>query len=67
MSFFYDHAHLLRVPQGGVVVTGELGRQLFIGVLFIELMLIIFIVPALTAGAITTERERKLMICCKPR
>ena len=51
--------YLLRVPQGGVVVTGELGRLLFIGVLFIELMLIIFIVPALTAGAITSERERK--------
>ena len=42
-----------------MVVTGDLGRELFIGVLFIELMLIIFIVPALTAGAITTERERK--------
>ncbi len=59
MSFFTVLLYLLRVPQGGVVVTGELGRQLFIGVLFIELMLIIFIVPALTAGAITTERERK--------
>ena len=59
MSFFTLLLYLLRVPQGGVVVTGELGRQLFIGVLFIELMLIIFIVPALTAGAITSERERK--------
>ena len=59
MSFFTMMLYLLRVPQGGVVVTGELGRLLFIGVLFIELMLIIFIVPALTAGAITSERERK--------
>ena len=59
MSFFTILLYLLQVPRGGVVVTGELGRQLFIGVLFIELMLIIFIVPALTAGAITTERERK--------
>ena len=59
MSFFTMLLYLLRVPQGGVVVTGELGRLLFIGVLFIELLLIIFIVPALTAGAITTERERK--------
>ncbi len=59
MSFFTLLLYLLRVPQGGVVVTGELGRLLFIGVLFIELMLIIFIVPALTAGAITSERERK--------
>ena len=59
MSFFTLLLYLLQVPRGGVVVTGELGRQLFVGVLFIELMLIIFIVPALTAGAITTERERK--------
>ena len=59
MSFFTILLYLLQVPRGGVVVTGELGRQLFIGALFIELMLIIFIVPALTAGAITTERERK--------
>ena len=59
MSFFTILLYLLQVPRGGVVVTGELGRQLFIGVLFIELMLIIFIVPALTAGAITSERERK--------
>ncbi len=59
MSFFTMLLYLLRVPQGGVVVTGELGRLLFIGILFIELMLIIFIVPALTAGAITSERERK--------
>lgn len=59
MSFFTLLLYLLRVPPGGVVVTGELGRLLFIGVLFIELMLIILIVPALTAGAITSERERK--------
>ena len=59
MSFFTMLLYLLRVPQGGVVVTGELGRLLFIGILFIELMLIILIVPALTAGAITSERERK--------
>ena len=59
MSFFTILLYLLRIPVGGVVVTGELGRLLFIGILFIELMLIIFIVPALTAGAITSERERK--------
>lgn len=59
MSFFTILLYLLQLPAGGVVVTGELGRLLFIGILFIELMLIIFIVPALTAGAITSERERK--------
>lgn len=40
-------------------VTGELGRILFIAVVGIELLLIIFIAPAFTAGAITGERERK--------
>ncbi len=43
----------------GVATTGELGRVLFGGVVAIELMLIIFMSPAFTAGAITGERERK--------
>ena len=43
----------------GTAVTGDLGRILFVGVVGIELMLIIFIAPAFTAGAITGERERK--------
>jgi ABC-2 type transport system permease protein len=52
-------------------VTGELGRVLFAGVVGIELMLIIFIAPAFTAGAVTGERERKtydlLQITLLPR
>jgi ABC-2 type transport system permease protein len=40
-------------------VTGELGRIVFLAVVGIELLLIIFIAPAFTAGAITGERERK--------
>ena len=32
MSFFTILLYLLRVPAGGVVVTGDLGRELFIGV-----------------------------------
>jgi ABC-2 type transport system permease protein len=52
-------------------VTGALGRTLFIGVVGIELMLIIFIAPAFTAGAVTGERERKtydlLQITLLPR
>lgn len=59
MGFFTILLYLLYLPSGGAVVTGEIGRLLFIGILFIELMLIIFIVPALTSGAITSERERK--------
>jgi len=40
-------------------VTGELGRRLFGGIVGLELLLILFIAPAFTAGAISNERERK--------
>lgn len=43
----------------GTAITGELGRILFGGVVGVELLLIIFIAPAFTAGGITGERERK--------
>lgn len=52
-------------------VTGELGRVLFAAVVGIEMILIIFIAPAFTAGAVTGERERKtydlLQITLLPR
>lgn len=62
MSSFTALLYLLQLPRvtgEAAVITGELGRQLFIGVVGIELVLVVFIVPALTAGAITGERERK--------
>lgn len=40
-------------------VTGELGRRLFGGIVGLQLLLILFIAPAFTAGAISNERERK--------
>jgi hypothetical protein len=43
----------------GSAAAGEIGRVLFMGIVGIELMLIIFIAPAFTAGAITGERERQ--------
>jgi len=43
----------------GSSAAGEIGRVLFLGVVGIELLLIIFIAPAFTAGAITGERERQ--------
>lgn len=43
----------------GSAAAGEVGRVLFMGIVGIELMLIIFIAPAFTAGAITGERERQ--------
>ncbi len=43
----------------GSSVAGEIGRSLFITVVGIELLLILFIAPSLTSGAITGERERQ--------
>lgn len=40
-------------------VTGSLGRNVFRGIVGLELLLIVFIAPAFTAGAISNERERK--------
>lgn len=62
MGSFTVLLYLLQLPRLAVndtIITGELGRLLFIGVVGAELLLIVFIVPALTAGAITGERERK--------
>ncbi len=41
------------------VATGEVGRILFMSVVGIELLLIIFITPGFTSGAITSEREHQ--------
>lgn len=43
----------------GSSVAGEVGRSLFITMVGIELLLILFIAPALTSGAVTGERERQ--------
>lgn len=62
MSAFTLLLYFIYVPLtrlSGAAVTGELGRVLFLGVVGIEMLLIIFIAPAFTAGAITGERERK--------
>ena len=62
MSGFAVLLYLLQrgiVQDNGSAVTGELGRVLFRGVVGIELLLIVFIAPAFTAGAVSNERERK--------
>ncbi|MBZ0279858.1 MAG: ABC transporter permease [Anaerolineae bacterium] len=61
MSGFLALLYLIQVPINqatGSAAAGEIGRVLFMGLVGIELMLIIFIAPAFTAGAITGERER---------
>ncbi|MCA0456279.1 MAG: hypothetical protein LCI00_20030 [Chloroflexi bacterium] len=61
MSAFLALLYLIYEPinqRSGSAAAGEVGRVLFMGIVGIELMLIIFIAPAFTAGAITGERER---------
>lgn len=48
--------------QIDVTALGRVGRQLFEWVLFGMLVLILFLVPGLTAGAITGERERQTLV-----
>lgn len=61
MSAFLALLYLIyqsTIQRNASAAAGEVGRILFMGIVGIELMLIIFIAPAFTAGAITGERER---------
>lgn len=62
MSAFAVIIYLIETESGsatGTAVIGELGRNLFRGVVGLQLLLIVFIAPAFTAGAVSSERERK--------
>jgi ABC-2 type transport system permease protein len=62
MSAFTVLLYLIQAQQQAVTSSaagGIIGRVLFAGVVGVELLLIIFIAPSFTAGAITGERERK--------
>jgi ABC-2 type transport system permease protein len=45
----------------GTFAPQTLGKNIFIGLVFIELILACFITPAITAGAISGERERQTL------
>ncbi|MFW5691446.1 MAG: ABC transporter permease [Chloroflexota bacterium] len=62
MSGFAVLLYLIETSAGqtaGSSATGALGRNLFRGVVGLELLLIVFIAPAFTSGAVSSERERK--------
>jgi ABC-2 type transport system permease protein len=46
---------------GGATLGAVIGRTVFIGLAFFELMLVCLFTPALTAGAISSEEERKTL------
>lgn len=62
MSIFMTIVYLTFTSFGSNLssaAAGAAGRLLFMGVVGVEMLLIIFIAPAFTAGAITGERERQ--------
>ncbi len=59
----YQGAVALNEGFGGDVgALGRVGRQLFEWVLFGMVVLVLFLVPGLTAGSITGERERQTLV-----
>lgn len=58
-SLIYVAASETSVRAGGQVTVGEIGRTLFAGVVAVEMMLVAFIAPAFTSGAISGEREHQ--------
>ncbi|MDK2902132.1 MAG: type transport system permease protein, partial [Clostridiales bacterium] len=53
---------------GGVNISSNLGLQLYMILAFIQFMLIIILIPAQTAGAISGEREKQTLdlLLCTP-
>lgn len=53
---------------GGVNISSNLGSQLYMILAFIQFMLIIILIPAQTAGAISGEREKQTLdlLLCTP-
>lgn len=55
--------HEARRPFGpGVLAASAQGRVIFQSLLFFMLLLVLFVVPGLTAGAIAGERERQTLV-----
>jgi len=46
-----------RVRLGSMVMSAQVGQALFKGLAFVELLLVVFLAPAMTSGAISGERE----------
>jgi ABC-2 type transport system permease protein len=43
---------------GGTLMSAQVGQALFRGLAFVELLLVVFLAPSLTGGAISGEREQ---------
>jgi hypothetical protein len=58
-SLIYVAVSEASINAGGQVTVGEIGRTLFGGVVAVEMLLVAFIAPAFTSGAISGEREHQ--------
>ena len=58
-SLIYVAVSESSMSMSGQATVGEIGRTLFGGVVAIEMLLVAFIAPAFTAGAISGEREHQ--------
>jgi ABC-2 type transport system permease protein len=58
-SLIYVAVSEASINSGGQVTVGEIGRTLFGGVVAVEMLLVAFIAPAFTSGAISGEREHQ--------
>jgi ABC-2 type transport system permease protein len=43
---------------GGTLLSAQVGQALFRGLAFVELLLVVFLAPSMTSGAISSEREQ---------
>jgi hypothetical protein len=58
-SIIYVAVSESSTSTSGQVTVGEIGRTLFGGIVAIEMLLVAFIAPAFTSGAISGEREHQ--------
>ena len=56
-SYLLYRTVLLTAGYGGMPLSPQVGQAIFAGLAFLELVAICFLTPALTAGAISGERE----------
>jgi ABC-2 type transport system permease protein len=58
VSYLLYRMAIVTAGYGGFPLSPQIGQVLFIGLLLVELLLICFITPAVTAGSISGEQEK---------
>ncbi len=58
-SYGLYHIVLSASRYSSTPLSPQIGQALFLGIAFLELMMVCFITPAVTAGAVSSEQERQ--------